>query len=126
MYVLSTGCQWRYIPKDLPPRSTVNGYYPWEFPRLCRGGSRSLTFAGVVVGCPPTKLWIVSRQSTRTWSCIDGRAGEPKSHQVGVQIPRCFHSQVPPEDAVCAIASVSWRGLRKLAAQKESRIEEVI
>ena len=26
MYVLSTGCQWRYIPKDLPPRSTVHGY----------------------------------------------------------------------------------------------------
>ena len=26
-YVLSTGCQWRYIPKDLPPRSTVNGYF---------------------------------------------------------------------------------------------------
>jgi transposase len=24
MYVLSTGCQWRYIPKDLPPRSTVH------------------------------------------------------------------------------------------------------
>src|SRR5216683_3005330 len=22
MYVLSTGCQWRAIPKDLPPRST--------------------------------------------------------------------------------------------------------
>ena len=27
MYVLSTGCQCRYIPKDLPPRSTVNGYF---------------------------------------------------------------------------------------------------
>jgi len=27
MYVLSTGCQWRYIPKDLPPRSTLNGYF---------------------------------------------------------------------------------------------------
>ena len=27
MYVLSTGRQWRYIPKDLPPRSTVNGYF---------------------------------------------------------------------------------------------------
>ena len=26
MYVLSTGCQWRYIPKDLPPRSTVHDY----------------------------------------------------------------------------------------------------
>ena len=23
MYVLGTGCQWRYIPKDLPPKSTV-------------------------------------------------------------------------------------------------------
>ena len=23
MYILSTGCQWRAIPKDLPPRSTV-------------------------------------------------------------------------------------------------------
>jgi putative transposase len=27
MDVLSTGCQWRYIPKDLPPRSTVNHYF---------------------------------------------------------------------------------------------------
>jgi transposase len=27
MYVLSTGCQWRAIPKDLPPRSTVHGYF---------------------------------------------------------------------------------------------------
>ena len=27
MYVLSTGCQWRAIPKDLPPRSTINFYF---------------------------------------------------------------------------------------------------
>jgi transposase len=27
MYVLSTGCQWRAIPKDLPPRSTAHGYF---------------------------------------------------------------------------------------------------
>jgi putative transposase len=26
MYILSTGCQWRYIPKDLPPRSTLHEY----------------------------------------------------------------------------------------------------
>ena len=32
MYVLSTGCQWRAIPKDLPPRSTVNGYFAlWDY-----------------------------------------------------------------------------------------------
>ena len=27
LYVLSTGCQWRAIPKDLAPRSTVHGYF---------------------------------------------------------------------------------------------------
>ncbi len=33
MYVLSTGCQWRAIPKDLPPRSTVFAYldlWSWD------------------------------------------------------------------------------------------------
>ena len=25
-YVLATGCQWRALPKDLPPRSTVHDY----------------------------------------------------------------------------------------------------
>jgi len=27
MFILSTGCQWRSLPKDLPPRSTVNRYF---------------------------------------------------------------------------------------------------
>ena len=27
MYLLSTGCQWRAVPKDLPPRSTINHYF---------------------------------------------------------------------------------------------------
>ena len=32
MYVLSTGCQWRAIPKDLPPRSTVHDFFDlWEW-----------------------------------------------------------------------------------------------
>jgi putative transposase len=26
-YVVRTGCQWRYLPKDFPPRSTVWGYF---------------------------------------------------------------------------------------------------
>ena len=33
MYVLSTGCQWRSLPKDLPPRSTVHDYlslWTWD------------------------------------------------------------------------------------------------
>jgi transposase len=32
MYILSTGCQWRAIPKDLPPRSTLFDYLElWEW-----------------------------------------------------------------------------------------------
>src|SRR5208282_6800628 len=27
MYILSTGCQWRALPKDLPPRSTLFDYF---------------------------------------------------------------------------------------------------
>ena len=33
MYILSSGCQWRAIPKDLPPRSTLHGYldlWSWD------------------------------------------------------------------------------------------------
>ena len=26
-YLLKTGCQWRYLPKDFPPKSTVWGYF---------------------------------------------------------------------------------------------------
>ena len=29
MYILSTGCQWRSIPKDFPPRSTLHDYFTW-------------------------------------------------------------------------------------------------
>ena len=32
MYVLSTGCQWAYVPKDLPPSSTVYHYFAlWTY-----------------------------------------------------------------------------------------------
>ena len=32
MYVLSTGCQWRALPKDLPPRSTLHDYFDlWTY-----------------------------------------------------------------------------------------------
>jgi len=32
MYILSTGCQWRAIPKELPPRSTLWGYFDrWDW-----------------------------------------------------------------------------------------------
>ncbi len=31
-YVLSTGCQWKALPKDLPPKSTTHDYFMlWEW-----------------------------------------------------------------------------------------------
>jgi transposase len=27
LYVLTTGCQWRQLPKDFPPKSTVHDYF---------------------------------------------------------------------------------------------------
>jgi len=35
LYVLSTGCQWRYVPKDLPPKSTLYDYFDlWTYHRV--------------------------------------------------------------------------------------------
>jgi transposase len=32
MYILSTGCQWRAVPKDLPPKSTIYEYFDlWTY-----------------------------------------------------------------------------------------------
>jgi transposase len=46
MYVLSTGCQWRAIPKDLPPKSTVYDYFEGlrgiEWANLGYEGARKL------------------------------------------------------------------------------------
>jgi putative transposase len=43
LYVLATGCQWRALPKDFPPRSTVQGYfYAWRDSGLWRSMNRTL------------------------------------------------------------------------------------
>ena len=32
MYILGSGCQWRDIPKDLPPKSTIHDYLDrWSY-----------------------------------------------------------------------------------------------
>ncbi len=32
LYVLETGCQWRHLPKDFPPKSTVWDYFDlWSY-----------------------------------------------------------------------------------------------
>ena len=43
MYILSTGCQWRAIPKDLPPRSSVYDYFDlWTYDGTYESTTRSM------------------------------------------------------------------------------------
>ena len=66
----------------------------------------------------------MSRPSTRLWRSINGRARNLKPQQVGLQIPRCLHSEVPKKDVVRSIAQYLGAVFRKLTEQKESQIEE--
>jgi putative transposase len=43
LYILATGCQWRAVPKDFPPYSTVQNYfYAWRNMRVWRRINRTL------------------------------------------------------------------------------------
>lgn len=46
LYMAATGCQWRMLPKDLPPHSTVQRYfYDWRDSGLWRTISNSLVMS---------------------------------------------------------------------------------
>jgi putative transposase len=43
LYILATGCQWRAIPRDFPPPSTIQYYfYDWRDRRIWRRINRVL------------------------------------------------------------------------------------
>ena len=69
LYILATGCQWRAIPKDFPPRSTVQYYfYDWRDTNVWRHINRTLVErARRLVG---RKRWptagIIDSQSVKT------------------------------------------------------------
>ena len=66
MYVLSTGCQWRAIPKDLPPRSTVHGYFDlWSW-----DGTLERLHHALYVACREQ----ASRQASPTAAIIDSQS----------------------------------------------------
>lgn len=45
LYIASTGCQWRFLPKDFPPFSTVQKYfYRWRDERLLEKINHQLLF----------------------------------------------------------------------------------
>jgi len=66
MYVLSTGCQWRAIPKDLPPRSTVHDYFDqWDY-----DGTLDRIHHALYVKCRD----LVERDASPTAAIIDSQS----------------------------------------------------
>lgn len=66
MYVLSTGCQWAFVPKDLPPRSTVNDYFKrWE-----HDGTLDRIHAALYVLCREA----ADREASPTAAIIDSQS----------------------------------------------------
>ena len=66
MYVLSTGCQWRAVPKDLPPRSTLYDYFDrWNW-----DGTLDRIHAALYVKCREA----AAREASPTAAIIDSQS----------------------------------------------------
>ena len=67
-YVLRTVCQWRQLPKDFPPRSTVYGYF-WEWSRY---GVLDRIHHELLVACREAE----GREASPTAAIIDTQAAK--------------------------------------------------
>jgi transposase len=66
MYVLSTGCQWHYVPKDLPPKSTLFDYFDlWNW-----DGTLDRIHHALYVKCRET----MDREASPTACIIDSQS----------------------------------------------------
>ncbi len=69
LYIATTGCQWRMLPKDFPPVSTVRGYfYTWRDNGLLDQMNRALVEAARLAGgrkAQPT-AGVIDSQSVKT------------------------------------------------------------
>src|SRR3954462_10862701 len=66
--IASGGCQWRMLPKDFPPRSTVQGYfYRWRDSRLWETINHRLVLSARELegreASPTAGVWTIRTQS---------------------------------------------------------------
>jgi transposase len=96
MYVLSTGCQWRAIPKDLPPRSTVHDYFDlWDY-----DGTLDHIHHALYVKCRE----LAEREASPTAAIIDSQS--VKSAEKGG--PRSTRTAMTPARRSRARSATSW------------------
>jgi len=84
LYILSSGCQWRALPREFPPYTTVQGYfYDW------RDSGRWQRIVTILVGRARRRL---GRASKPTAAVIDSQsaptahAGGPRGYDAGKRI----------------------------------------
>ena len=66
LYVLSTGCQWRAVPKDLPPKSTLFSYFDlWNW-----DGTLGRIHQVLYVKCRE----VIGREASPTAAIIDSQS----------------------------------------------------
>jgi transposase len=95
MYVLGTGCQWRYLPKDLPPKSTVFHYFNlWD-----RGGTLLRIHHALYLKCRS----LAARNAEPTAGIIDSQS--VKSAEKGG--PASIHTATTRANASKARSGIS-------------------
>jgi putative transposase len=123
MYVLSTGCQWRAVPKDLPPKSTIYDYFDlWTYDgtlqrihhtlyEQCREQSeREVSPSAAIIDSRSVK------SAEKGGACIDppgydaGKKIKGKKRHVLVDtIGLLLHAVVhPPTFKIATVAFSSW------------------
>src|ERR1700726_1921915 len=108
LYILSTGCQWRALPQEFPPYSTVQGYfYAW------RDTGRWQRIVSVLVRRARKKL---GRAPRPTAAVIDSQsapttqAGGPRGYDAGKRI---YGRKRPASRGSCSSGQrpgLPWRG----------------
>jgi transposase len=96
MYILTTGCQWSALPKDLPPRSTVNDY----FRRWNGDGTLDRIHHALYVECRA----LGKREASPTAAIIDSQS--VKSAEKGG--PRLTRTATMPARRSRARSAMSW------------------